>query len=72
MATEEPIVAAAPEPATVESPAKEIEEPKSESQKVKKAKETKPKKTSKPRNPTSHPTYEEVRSNSLFSIVLHF
>jgi histone H1/5 len=76
MATEEPIVAVEPVPEptiAAEPPASEIDhsEPKAaeEEKKTKKAaKESKPKKASKPRNPASHPTYEEVRFNfnSLF------
>jgi histone H1/5 len=63
MATEEPIVVVepVPEPTITEPPASEKEEPKAEAEK--KTKESKPKKSSKPRNPASHPSYEEVRFN---------
>jgi len=68
MATEEPtvVVDPTPEPAATESPPEEKEEPKSEA-KAKKSKEPKPKKVSRPRNPPTHPSYEEVQSELLFS-----
>lgn len=69
MASEEPTVAVepAPEPATAEPPPEEKEEPKPEA-KAKKTKEPKPKKVSRPRNPPTHPSYEEVRSEPQFLI----
>ncbi|KEH20424.1 putative histone H5 [Medicago truncatula] len=76
MATEEPIVAVEPVPEpiiTVEPPALEKDqfEPKvaeAEKKTKKVAKESKPKKASKPRNPASHPTYEEMIKDAIVSL----
>ncbi|KAL5068130.1 hypothetical protein RYX36_019017 [Vicia faba] len=68
MATEEPIVETVPQLTVPEPPASEKNEPKAQAMKTKKPKESKPKKASKPRSPSSHPTYSEMIKDAIVSL----